>query len=127
MACTLVCGCNNKGPARVPVAGHITVGGEPLQNGSIAFEPVGHGIAGGGTIKDGSYDISKLSGPTAGKSLVRIVSPNPRGRTTIDKMSGQTITLLDETIAARYNTQSELTVELPVGGNLALDFKLDPK
>lgn len=70
----LVAGCKPEGVGRVPVAGSVTLNGEPVVLGSIAFRPspTTSGPAAGTDIKDGSYDIPQKNGPALGSYSARI-------------------------------------------------------
>lgn len=53
--------------------GNVTIDEQPLNDGSISFEPAdGAGPSFGAAIKDGQYEISNQSPLTPGKKRVRI-------------------------------------------------------
>ncbi len=59
------------------VSGVVTVGGEPLNQGSVSFSPVGAGKMAVGTIQsDGSYELmtNRERGLEAGQYKVKVVS-----------------------------------------------------
>src|SRR5258708_7222191 len=63
-------GCGKKGPQRAAVSGHVTLDGQPINEGVIQFLPV-EGTIGpetGGIITNGQYDIPHERGPIVGKS-----------------------------------------------------------
>src|SRR5262245_12796970 len=61
---------------RVAVAGNVTLGGAPLPEGRIQFQPIGQGPAAmaAGEIHDGQYSIAQAIGPSRGKYRVMISS-----------------------------------------------------
>lgn len=100
-------GCS--GAARMPaaysVAGLVTVDGEPLNEGAIAFEPAdGRGGVYGGQIRDGRYDVKVAAGP----KKVSIVGMKELG---VIGPTGQPAP--SQFLPAKYNTRTELaaTVE----------------
>jgi hypothetical protein len=76
--CLVTAGCqrrNYSGPQRYPLSGKVTVDGEPVDEGNIAFTDPSGGTGlreSGGEIKDGRFSVSEEKGPTAGKYRVRI-------------------------------------------------------
>src|SRR6478672_8905937 len=67
-------GCGKKGPQRAAASGHVTLDGQPIDQGVIQFLPV-EGTIGpetGGVISKGQYDILKQRGPIVGKSRIEL-------------------------------------------------------
>ncbi|MEZ6057127.1 MAG: hypothetical protein R3C01_10520 [Planctomycetaceae bacterium] len=82
------CGGGEPVPDMYHLSGKITFEGQPVQNGSIFFEPT---VAGGGhvgfaVIKDGAYDTKAEGGKghAGGKLNVRIVPTGPPRTDTAD-------------------------------------------
>jgi hypothetical protein len=110
---------------RQPVSGKVTVDGQPLDSGEIAFVPGGDGPAAGGLIQNGKYAIGRGDGPVPGPHRVLITSAKPTGKKIKDEADPKV--LYDEraeTIPARYNAQSQLTAEVKPGGSNTFDFAL---
>ena len=121
-------GCGRPaGPERAKVFGSVTFDGEEVTEGSIAFIPV-EGTSGptsGGLIMAGKYDISER-GPAPGKYRVEILASRKTGRQIELAPPSPPGTMMDEIehfIPAKYNTNSELLVEISLGRN-ELGFEL---
>lgn len=80
------CGCNS-GPPIVPVTGLVKVGGYPVPNASVTFQPLGMGEPSTGTTDSaGKFSLKTLHddpGAAVGKHMVSIqcfvTSPLARG------------------------------------------------
>ena len=58
---------------REAISGTVTFDGQPLQKGTIRFDPTGQGAtASGGMVEDGRFDIPADEGPVPGKYKVLI-------------------------------------------------------
>ena len=70
----LAVGCGADGPARAPVSGSVTVGGEPLKSGVIRFVPAGEtkGPATAATVSDGRYELPASDGPLVGMHRIEV-------------------------------------------------------
>src|SRR5438876_9410259 len=63
------------------VEGNVTFDGQPVEKGSIIFEPAdGVGPVAGGTIENGKYRLNWEEGLVPGKMIVRISAVRPTGR-----------------------------------------------
>ena len=124
-------GCGGEGPeGRQTVYGKVTLDGQPLARGEIAFDPDPDGSGGatvstGGVIVDGSYSISGEDGPTAGKYRVSIRSgggrrPTPRPLQACPRRRRRRKGIR----SPRYNTDSTLTAEIKPNGSTSADFEL---
>ena len=129
-------GCGGAGDAlpREPISGTVTFDGRPLEGGTIQFQPASQkeGVASGGKISGGRFDIPRAEGPVPGKYNVAIFAegksesssaegvdpgaPRPRGRRNLNDLRGP--------IPARYNIQTELTAEVNPGGPNSFTFAL---
>jgi len=60
----------------------VTLDGQPVETGSIAFRPKGQtkGPSAGGTIQDGAYSIDRAQGPVVGTMRVEINATRKTGR-----------------------------------------------
>jgi hypothetical protein len=71
-------GCTNSNPqGRLPIIGEVTLNGQPLESGSISFDPIGsqtERLQSGGQIINGKYEITAPQGLVPGEYQVRITS-----------------------------------------------------
>jgi hypothetical protein len=107
----------------------VAVDGAPLPEGTISFTPL-PGTASptaGAPIKDGEFSVPQDKGLRAGSFRVEIRAIRPTGKTKYDDVSGGVITLKEQYIAPRYNTNSELVAEIVAGEHNRLEFKLSEK
>jgi hypothetical protein len=67
-------GCADSGPARAPIQGLVTIGGQPLAAGRILFTPAApnEGPAASARIVDGKYALTDDDGPVPGQNRVQI-------------------------------------------------------
>src|SRR5689334_24967099 len=74
----LVSGC---GDGRVRVKGTVLFEGKPVEQGIISFEPAdGVGPTTGGSVTDGSYDLTDNARATTGEKIVRIYASRKSGK-----------------------------------------------
>jgi hypothetical protein len=115
---TLVLALAGCGGSAHDVSGTVTLDGEPIPEGYIAFTPEGGGRGAGGAIKDGKYSVHV----PAGKSRVEITASKKmslaRGQV---GMYGEKEEVR-QYIPGRYNATSELTANVPATD--PLDFPL---
>ena len=72
-------GCNDGGAddlPREPISGTVSYDGKPLANGTIQFQPASaaEGMAAGGMVVDGRFDVPREEGPVPGNYKVQIDS-----------------------------------------------------
>ncbi|MBN2294403.1 MAG: hypothetical protein JXM70_18385 [Pirellulales bacterium] len=125
----LVAGC---GGSESVVSGTVTYDGQPVEKGSILFQPVdGKGASCGGPIENSKYKIET----TPGKKLVQIVavkkvkygrlSPAEElKRTQEAAMSGDTSGIIDRADTIPPNAQGNNTEVEIKPGSQTLDFHL---
>ena len=120
--------------SRVPVAGLVQVDGAPLQQGLVRFIPIGEtkGPAAVASVKDGIFELPKEEGPVPGTHRVEIEALDYLDFALDDEQAyasriknGKAIP--KNPIPARFNRQSELTVQLTEAGDPELKFQLDTK
>jgi hypothetical protein len=110
-------GCGGGGPQVAPVTGRVTLDGRPLEHADVTFQPDGaRRPSVGRTDADGRYELAYKRGqPGAivGEHTVRIyVSPE--------------LVANPPRIPARYDTKSELRVEVQDDENVFnFDLKSD--
>lgn len=112
---------------RSSVQGAVSYNGEPVDDGGIAFIPEAgatNEVRATGIIQDGHYDLDSKSGPYPGNYRVEIFWNKKTGKT-ITGASGATKDERKQAIPAKYNTNTELKVEVKSGRN-TLDFDLKP-
>jgi hypothetical protein len=119
-------GCGPSGPERVVVSGNVTYRGQPIPKGFIRFVPIDDtsGAPAGASITEGKYEVTNKGGVLVGKHRVEITAVRPRsdpaGRD-LAAMEGAGIQYLPP----KYNTQTELRVDIPSGGPITKDFPLN--
>lgn len=115
----LLAGCRESGSDLAPVSGRITFDGKPLEYAAVVFQVEGKSPGVAGTDKDGRYELMYkrgVKGAPIGTNRVTIVEDIER-------------TNRPQRVPPRYNTESELRVEVKPGENNVFDFDLksDPK
>jgi hypothetical protein len=122
-------GCDSK-PQRFPIHGRVMIDGKPAFFGSIMFVPDGVGPKAAATIQDGSYEIDAYRGPLAGSMVVEIMvpkfSPDQAIPENIDELM-HLATAAPPLLPARYNTASELRVNVTDDGPNEFNFDLTTK
>jgi len=115
-----------RGPKRHQISGTVSLDGTPLKVGEILFLPE-HGTTSlsGTSINDGKYLIHESKGLVAGLYKVSISStelrPFPEGAPK-DPM-GDSMQAI-ELIPVRYNSETELTLEVKDDGSNSASYKL---
>ena len=95
------------------VKGTVTLDGQPLEDGAIRFAPAdGRTSSAGGIIKNGQF----ASEVALGKYRVEISATKVAGGAAANRHSGEVEKVI-QLIPARYNTKSELTLEVKGGLN----------
>jgi len=111
--------CSNAGPseATTDVSGKVMLDGNPVPDGTVTFEadPPNGLPPGAATITNGTYK-GKAS---VGKKIVKINSP----QVVPGKKGPMDLEVREESIPAKYNTESKETVEVKAGSN-TFDFDL---
>jgi hypothetical protein len=120
VALVVFVGCSTRPadqPEIAPVAGRVTMDGQPLAGVSVVFESERSVLSFGNTDADGRYKLSYIGsakGAGLGKNTVRISTPT----------MGPTSPLHKDSIPAIYNTQSTLAADVAKGRNV-FDFALE--
>jgi hypothetical protein len=118
-------GCGN---GLVAVAGTVTLDGKPVDEGSVSFQPAdGAGPSGGGTVKDGRFELATGLKPGAYKVAVRAGLKTGRKIPTGPPLpAGSTVDELVSYPPPGRNPEPT-TVEVKAGGApLVFDLKSDP-
>ncbi len=120
----LPAGCSSD---RVPVDGTVTFDGQPVEKGTIVFEPAdGKGPATGGQVIDGHYRLTGEASPTPGEKIVRISATRKTGRMVPAVPEPGTDSMIEEIkpyIPANYNHQTTLRCTV-TQDHTRHDFKL---
>jgi hypothetical protein len=123
-----VCGCGGgESYEFVPVSGRVTLGGEPVANARVSFQPAsgqtnpGPGSS-GVTDADGRYTLqaatpAREQGALVGKHVVTISTASEPSDDAAGASSG---------LPPQAGSGS-LTFDVPPGGSQAADFDLTPK
>jgi hypothetical protein len=116
----MVAGCG-PGTGRSPVRGNVNFEGQPVEQGGIVFLPEGSGEndqpRATGEIHNGHYDLDDHHGPRPGPYRVQITWQKKTGRQVPRGEEGRLIDEMEQVIPPRYNTESELIVEVKPGRN----------
>jgi hypothetical protein len=126
---TLLVGCDSTPYSLAPVAGVVTLDGQPVPGAVVNFQPQatnekspGPGST-GRCDAAGRYELSTIRdepGAVVGPHTVRIFSYSPESPAASDTDAGPT----KEIIPPRYNYETELTYEVPAAGSSTADFTL---
>jgi hypothetical protein len=124
-----IVGCSGA-PEQVGVSGKVTFDGTPVEDGQIEFEPQG---AGGrmafAMISGGQYATAQERGIQPGKYLVRITASRPTGKAAEQDSFNRDATAVvnEQFIPAKYNSASDLQIEIGAAGAATHDFALTSK
>lgn len=122
--------CLGCGPPRCSVEGRVTFDDKPIESGNIRLDSISNskGDSAGAKIIDGKFTIPKDKGLRSGKYQVTITAIRKTGRTikNVERLEGTAAEREEviQYIPERYNTGTELTVELSGGENTDKNFKL---
>ena len=119
-----ICGCANDSKI-APVVGKVTLDKVPLSNVSVVFQPIGNAEnvgpgSAGRTDQDGRFELIVVGkddrGAVIGKHRVTV--------TTIMASSNDYLVKGKEKIPRKYNTESELSYDVPASGFADLHIDL---
>jgi len=120
-------GCGSRDPdavKAVPAAGTVTYKGNPVDTGTVGFEPE-KGRAASGTIKDGRFVLSTYGdddGAIPGKHRVAVVATKQTPGKNKKGDEGSTVFVIPQKYA--NPDTSELVVEIPPSGKTDLVIEL---
>jgi hypothetical protein len=121
-------GCTDSDdPLRGEVRGEVTLDGQPIDDGSISFEPIEDNVGptSGGSIEAGHYRVRQSNGPAIGTNRVEINVPRKTGRQIPHPANpGATIDEIVEAAPPKYNERSEQVVDVKPGKN-TFDFHME--
>lgn len=122
--------CAGCGGRQVSIKGAVTFDSQPVDNGSIVFEPAdGKGATAGGRIEGGRYSVSSEEGVSPGKKIVRITAVRKTGRKIEagpPAPPGTMVEVIERYIPETYNRNSTLACEVTLGTN-EHDFHLESR
>lgn len=123
--CLPLSGCGGSGNGQQAVSGVVTFQGNKIPDGSVQFctDSTPSVVRGGAMIRDGGYQVPGEHGLTPGNYIVRITSAeridNP------DKAKNEMSPFFTrERIPAKYNTESQLKIEVRADKPTKFDFDL---
>lgn len=122
LAVCLGCGSN-----MAIVEGSVTFDGQPVEQGTIVFEPAdGTGAVAGGTIQKGKYRLGPEANVVPGDKIVRISAMQATGKKIKAGPPAPDDAMVDEVkqyIPTVYNQNSKLTAAI-VAGTSTQNFDL---
>lgn len=133
-ACFAGCGGEPDPWPRAAVEGEVLLDGEPLEEGTITFFPIGQtkGPAAGATIRDGVYSLSRREGPVVGLNHIEISSVRKTGRIVESPMAvegdGQNGNLVEEYVEfvpPQFNRDSKLERTIVADEVNTIDLELE--
>jgi len=119
-------GCTNNNPqGRLPISGEVTLNDQPLEGGSISFDPIGsqtERVQSGGEIVNGKYEIAAPQGLLPGEYQVQITSMiiDPKAAPPKDGEPPKMINIVPPQFGSK--TTQKVTVEK--GKENRFDFKM---
>jgi hypothetical protein len=119
---------------RKAISGRVTLDGQPLARGSIAFDPADQGqqhpVSVGAAIEGGSFAIPAATGPTPGKYRVAILAPDAAAEAALPESPGAPPKRSQAKVGAipdRYNARSTLSADVTPGGPNSFTYELTSK
>jgi len=116
---------------RQRISGKVSLDGKPVVTGSIQFSSLpgaSQEIFSGCLIKDGSYSLPEMGGLPPGEYRVSISSAAPSAPVSSDPeeamKAAENPATTPELIPEKYNSKSELTIEVEKSGKSVFDFDL---
>lgn len=108
-------GCGDSGNT---VRGRVTIDGQPVESGSITFEPAdGQGQATGALITVGAYELTGAQAPGPGAKTVVIQASRKTGRTVKAGPPFPPEHVIAEEEQLRYDGKSALRAQINPGNN----------
>lgn len=129
----LTTGCG--GSDRPSVSGKVTLDGTAIEEGEIRFVPTKFTLGKeaptttGAAIKQGAYEVPSETGPLPGAYRVEIRASRKTGKrepAVPPAPPGTMIDITEQYVPAKYNRDSELTLDITKGRNKK-DFELSSK
>lgn len=129
--CQLGCGSNGDQPELGTVNGTVTLDGQPLVGVAVVFQPDNGRPSRGMTDAEGKYELTYIrqtKGAKVGPHRVEVAPNEEGGVEETESNAGEgpaagTKPSSKPSVPARYNSKSELKVEVKSGAN-KIDFEL---
>ena len=106
-----------------PIKGEVKLDGQPMESGTIMFRPLDgvKGQAVSATIKAGRYELAASEGPAVGGHHVEVRGVHKTGKMIQKPLApkGEMVEEEGESVAAKFNTKSDLKADIKVGDNVA--------
>lgn len=120
-----IVGCGS-GSGRDSMEGTVTFDGQPVEKAVISFEPLPgtKSPTAGAEVVDGKFVIPTDSGTFAGRFRVKITASRPTGRKIRHPIWNNMVDETEQYLPSRYNTNSELEVNVERGAVNHFDFSL---
>ena len=117
-------GCQGEEKVGNSVSGSVTFKGQPLDQGTIQFDPLeNQSTLSGALIEQGRYDIPAERGLAPGSYSVRISSGQP-GTAVEEAAPGESGPPAKERIPASFNVETNLKVEVEKDAANHFDFQV---
>jgi hypothetical protein len=120
-------GCGHS--ERQGAEGAVTLDDKPLAKGRITFRPLA-GTASpsaGAEVLDGTFSVGARGGLLPGRFRVEITAMRPTNKTRRDHFTGKIVTLEEQFIPAKFNSESQLEAVVAANGPNRFAFKLTSK
>ncbi len=124
-----VIGCNQTDYTLVPLAGQISLDGQPLANARVLFTPIGSGVGPAShaeTNEDGHFELRTLDldsfGAVPGKHRVKISSGRSSGTDERAILLPEN-TIAPEKVPAHYRNGS-YQLDVPADGSTNIEIKI---
>jgi hypothetical protein len=124
-------GCSGDGLPRQPIAGFVTLDGQPLSSGAISFYPSSlkdpnYPVSGGAMIKRGYFSIPRWQGLVPGRYEVTINSADALKRRSrvLRGEPGNDEAVEKEHVPAKYNAKSQMAIEIKDAAIKEITFRL---
>jgi hypothetical protein len=137
---SLFVGCGKSGHERATVYGRVLFDGKPMPTGTVRFVPTGDTKTppAAAQIVDGAYRVETRGGVPVGKHKIEIeafrpISAQSAAAAEMERMKAAHPHLdfpptREQYVPARYNEQTELTIEIPPGsGTVEHNIELSQK
>jgi hypothetical protein len=126
-----IAGCGRGDTDRCAISGEVTLDGRPVDGGNIQIDPLEakQPSASGALVQAGRYSIPRQTGLVPGKYRVHIYWAEKVNTGIVPTITGDVghnvnVTPPRELIPAKYNTESELTIEVRQNDANRFDFAL---
>lgn len=112
-------GCGSDTNGRVAVSGEVTLGGAPLDNGTIEIIAADNSSQAGATITNGAFSIPAEKGLRPGSYVIKIYSSDDV-EAPVEAIPGDSLAapVRTERIPEEFNVASKLTAEIDAQNNV---------